>query len=91
MIQAAAWYSSGSPNSITVASAGGGRIGTTCDRASPTKSAGTATTKPAIGPAAPMSNSIGLVGIRWRMRMKAPNVPVIAGAGRKYGFETSMP
>ena len=50
----------------------------------PAKSAGTATTNPAMGPAAPMSKSIALVGIRWRIRMKAPNVPVgTRGTGRK--------
>ncbi len=39
-------------------------------------SAGTATTKPAIGPAMPMSNSIRLLGIGSRILMNAPIVPV---------------
>ena len=47
-------------------------------------SAGTATTNPAIGPAMPMSNSATFDGMRERMRMNAPSVPVSgSGAGRK--------
>ena len=37
----------------------------------------------AIGPATPMSKSIGLVGIGCRIRMTAPIVPKKNGAGRK--------
>ena len=49
-------------------------------------SAGTATTKPAIGPAMPMSNNATLFGMRDLMRMNAPSVPVrTTGAGRKNG------
>jgi hypothetical protein len=56
----------------------------------PMTSAGTATTKPAIGPAIPMSNSIRLLGIGSRMRMKAPSVPVsTSGKGRKNGSDAS--
>ena len=55
-------------------------------------SAGTATTNPAIGPAMPMSKSATLVGMRDRIRMNAPSVPVNgSGAGRKYGGDTSTP
>ena len=55
-------------------------------------SAGTATTNPAIGPAMPMSKSATFEGMRERMRMNAPSVPVSgSGAGRKYGRVASTP
>ena len=78
---AAALNSSGSPSMRPPASSSG--IGVTRESTRPPNSAGTATMKPAIGPAAPTSKSIALVGIRWRMRMKAPMVPARNGAGRK--------
>ncbi len=52
----------------------------------PMNKAGTRTTKPAIGPAIPMSNSMRLVGIGSRIRMTAPSVPdnpIGGGLGRK--------
>ena len=56
----------------------------------PMKSAGTANTKPASGPAMPMSNNIRLVGIGSRIRMNAPSVPVSTnGIGMKNGSEAS--
>ena len=40
----------------------------------------------------PMSNSAIFEGMRERMRMKAPSVPVSgSGAGRKYGRVASTP
>lgn len=40
----------------------------------------------------PMSKSAILLGMRERMRMNAPSVPVSGnGAGRKYGRVTSTP
>ena len=81
MSHAAALNSNGSPSMISPGSFSGS--GVTRESRRPPKSAGTATTKPAIGPAAPMSKSIALVGIRCRMRMKAPTVPARNGAGRK--------
>ena len=85
---AAPWNRSGSPSVRSPAPSSGS--GVTRDSAMPRKSAGTATTKPAIGPAAPTSNRIGLVGMRSRIRMKAPTVPVTNGAGRKYGSDASI-
>jgi hypothetical protein len=56
----------------------------------PASMAGTATTKPAIGPATPTSKRIGLVRMAPRMRMKAPSVPVkLLGKGRKNGSDAS--
>ena len=79
--QAASWNRSGSPSDIPIKLSG---RGTTRDSLSPKKRAGTATMNPAMGPAAPMSNNIRLVGIEWRIRITAPIVPVRGrGAGRK--------
>ena len=54
---------------------------TTLDIHMPRNSAGTATRNPAMGPAMPMSNSMRLLGIGSRMRMKAPSVPVSGRTG----------
>ena len=51
----------------------------------PIASAGSRKTKPASGPATPISNRMRLEKIAERMRMNAPKVPVSVGAGRKYG------
>ena len=51
-------------------------------------SAGTATAKPASGPAMPTSNNWRLRRIGWRIRMNAPSVPInVNGAGMKYGSD----
>jgi hypothetical protein len=79
--------SSGSPSSSNGVSDG---TRTTCDIHRPRKSAGTATTNPAIGPAIPMSNSMRLLGIGSRILMNAPIVPVRRnGNGMKNGSDAS--
>ena len=72
---AAALNSSGSPSSAAALEVLR-ELDDARQAACPTNSTGTATRNPAIGPAMPMSNSWRLVGIGWRMRMKAPSVPV---------------
>ena len=60
------------------------------DIAMPANNAGTATRKPAIGPAMPISNRMRFCGIGSRMRMKAPSVPLgNNGTGRKNGSDAS--
>ena len=63
-----------------------GGVGTNCEWAYPQARNGSATRKPASGPAAPMSTSAFLVGMRSRTRMTAPSVPnPSSGSGMKYG------
>ena len=50
-------------------------MGTTADQARPSISAGTATTRPAIGPAAAMSKSAFRLRVGDRIWMMAPIVP----------------
>jgi hypothetical protein len=56
----------------------------------PMRRTGTATTAPAIGPAAPMSISAFRFGTGDLILMNAPNVPMNDGAGMKNGGVTSM-
>ena len=61
-----------------------GGAGTTADQASPTSIAGTATARPASGPAAAMSNSEFRSRPGERIRMIAPSVPrKLIGSGMK--------
>jgi hypothetical protein len=68
-----------------------GDDGPTVDSDKPITSSGSATTSPAIGPAAPTSNSAARSWIARRMRITAPSVPseICGGSGMKYGSETS--
>ena len=61
--------------------AGGSAVGS--ESAIPTNSSGTRTTKPASGPAIPMSNRAFFRRIGALILMKAPRVPKAAGNGRK--------
>ena len=63
--------------------------GTTFDSATPAISGDTSATKPASGPAMPISNNTRLDKIAERIRINAPRVPIKVGAGRKYGSEAS--
>ena len=75
------WNRSGSPKERPEKSRG---KGVSRERLRPATNVGTATTKPANGPATPMSKRIGLVLIGPRIRMNAPRVPVRKiGAGIK--------
>ena len=58
------------------------------DVAIPIIAIGSATRKPAKGPAIPISNNAFLLGIGSRLEIKAPNVPIlkpgtIGGIGKK--------
>ena len=69
-----------------------GRHVATTDQASPRRSAGTAMSRPASGPAAAMSKSELRSRAGERMRMMAPSVPNRksgGGAGMKYGRLTA--
>jgi hypothetical protein len=69
-----------------------GRDGDECDRKSPRRVIGTASAKPASGPAAPISMSVLRSGIGSRREMKAPNVPKMTkggGMGMKKGRDAS--
>ena len=81
MSHAAPWNNSGSPRVIKPPSSWGSSV--SCESNRPRKRAGTEMMNPATGPAMPMSNNMGLVGIRCRIRITAPKVPVRKGAGRK--------
>ena len=63
------------------------------DSTMPRTISGTATTKPAIGPAAPMSSSTLREARSVRMAITAPSVPSIktGGTGMKCGSEASTP
>jgi len=61
------------------------------ERSRPYRRIGSATTKPAIGPATPMSNRARRSVKGDRMRMTAPKVPNRFGPGRKNGRVASMP
>ena len=52
----------------------------------PSHSTGRQTTKPASGPATPMSKRARLLGIGLRMRINAPNVPT-----KLKGIQTARP
>ena len=68
-----------------------GGAASTVESRRPTAVAATATTKPAHGPAAPMSNSARRSGKRERMRMNAPKVPTGGSPGMKYGSDAATP
>src|SRR2546422_8959535 len=70
-----------------------GSTGTTVDHRSPRISTGTVATKPAMGPAAPMSMSARRVRGSERSRITAPSVPITEsnGAGMKKGQVASTP
>ncbi len=74
-------------------SAAGVSSGDTSESFSPITTASTASTAPAHGPAAPMSNITRRVRAGDRIRMNAPKVPMKKidgnGAGMKYGGLTS--
>jgi hypothetical protein len=57
----------------------------------PTTVVGSATRYPAIGPAMPTSINARREGMRERMRITAPAVPLSVGAGKTYGQEALMP
>ena len=63
--------------------------GTTFESAIPAISGDTSATKPARGPAMPISNSTRLERIAERIRIKAPMVPIKLGNGMKNGRVTS--
>ena len=74
---AAPWNSSGSPSVRNSTAVRGSGSGVTRDRATPKKSAGTATTKPAIGPGrTDVEQDRPWSEYGRRIRMKAPIVPV---------------
>ncbi len=82
-----------SPNCMTVPSGDPWGIRTTVDSLRPSTYTGTATTRPASGPATAMSNSDRRSRIAPRSRMTAPSVPKKngGGTGMKYGRETGIP
>ena len=55
------------------------------DNVSANAKATMATTKPAMGPAIPISNNVARERMGDRMRMNAPNVPMSVGAGIRKG------
>ena len=61
------------------------------DSANPQSSTGSATRKPAIGPAMPISNSALRERMGDLMRISAPKVPISVGAGMKYGSVAYTP
>lgn len=67
--------------------------GPTLDKVSPITSSGSATTRPAIGPATPTSNNASGSAMGRRILMTAPRVPsdTCGGSGMKYGRLTATP
>ena len=68
-----------------------GSCGTRSEKITPMRVIGIASTTPASGPAAPISNKALRLGINGDMRIKAPIVPNKNGAGMKYGSEAGTP
>ena len=59
--------------------------------ARPANMVGTATTKPAMGPAMPISKRAARDSMKPPMRMNAPRVPISVGAGMKKGRVARTP